>query len=83
MYLVKSSQAASLLPMLFDRFGPQSSILLDIDEDFYGVMKGSVPLSGINFRHIISLNDLLADTFNVIDIHGRLSINHDLVEPSN
>lgn len=66
--MIKESQASRLLPAILARL--DSSIVLDIDEDYYGVMKGSDLLQGINFTYIESFNDVLSSTFSVKNVQG-------------
>ena len=66
--MLTESQAPRLLPAILAK--PDSSIILDIDEDYYGVMKGSDLLHGINFTYIQAFNEILESSFLVKNVNG-------------
>ncbi|XP_067932663.1 uncharacterized protein [Watersipora subatra] len=67
LYMMKSSMAAAGLPETLETSTLPSSIMLDIDEDFFGVMKGSDSLGDVDFKLIEQFNNLLADTFTILN----------------
>jgi len=69
MHMVKSSQAPVILPSILAKT-KDAPIILDIDEDYFGVMSGSDLLEGINFKLIGKFNELLADVFTIMNIKG-------------
>ena len=71
MYMIKSSTASQRLPRLLASFKSNSPVILDIDEDFYGVMNGSDLLKDIDFDTIDRFNELLAATFTVRSVTGK------------
>ena len=67
-YIIKASAAANFIPKILD--GTDSSIVLDIDEDFYGVMKGTELVPSVNFSTIEEFNDLLSKIFIIKNVKG-------------
>ena len=43
---------------------------MDIDEDFYGVMKGTELVPSVNFSTIEEFNDLLSEIFIIKNVKG-------------
>lgn len=46
--------------------------MLDIDEDYYGVMRGSDLLDGIDFSKIAAFDKLLGTIFTIKNIQGKI-----------
>ncbi|KAF6019264.1 hypothetical protein EB796_022433 [Bugula neritina] len=72
MHMVKSSQAPVILPSILAKT-KDAPIILDIDEDYFGVMSGSDLLEGINFKLIGKFNELLADVFTIMNIKDEVN----------
>ena len=74
MYLIKSSTASKILPQILQTLPEPSNILLDVDEDFYGVMNGSTLLADVDFELIEEFNQLLATIFTVLNTIGMFIV---------
>lgn len=64
-------------PSYLQRFLASSEIktpgfILDVDEDFYGVMRGSDMLGVLNFDHVFGLNHMLAKSLDVRTAQGNI-----------
>jgi len=46
-------------------------VILDIDEDFFGVADGAALLPSIPWEHVAGFNKLLASTFRIESVIGE------------
>ena len=67
-FYVKESSAAEVLPEVIDE--SDDSIVLDIDEDYYGVMKGTDLVPSLDFAIIWEFNALLKEVFIIKNVKG-------------
>ena len=67
-FYVRESSAAEVLPEVLDE--SDDSIVLDIDEDYYGVMKGTDLVPSLDFAIIWEFNTLLKEIFIIKNVKG-------------
>ena len=67
-HYVRESSAAEVFPEILDE--SDDSIVLDIDEDYYGVMKGTDSVSSVDFEDILELNTLLKQFLLIKNVKG-------------
>ena len=67
-FYVRESSAAEVLPEILDE--SDDSIVLDIDEDYYGVMKGTDLVPSLDFAIIWEFNTLLKEVFIIKNVEG-------------
>ena len=67
-FYVRESSAAEVLPDILDE--SDDSIVLDIDEDYYGVMKGTDLVPSLDFAIIWEFNALLKEVFIIKNVKG-------------
>ena len=67
-FYVRESSAAEVLPEVLDE--SDDSIVLDIDEDYYGVMKGTDLVPSLDFAIIREFNTLLKEVFIIKNVKG-------------
>ena len=67
-FYVRESSAAEVLPEVLDE--SDDSIVLDIDEDYYGVMKGTDLVPSLDFAIIREFNTLLKEVFIIKNVRG-------------
>ena len=67
-FYVRESSAAEVLPEILDE--SDDSIVLDIDEDYYGVMKGTDLVPSLDFAIILEFNALLKEVFIIKNVEG-------------
>ena len=65
---MRESSAAEVLPEVLDE--SDDSIVLDIDEDYYGVMKGTDLVPSLDFAIIQAFNTLLKEVFIIKNVDG-------------
>ena len=74
-FYVRESSAAEVLREVLDE--SDDSIVLDIDEDYYGVMKGTDSVSSVDFEDIVELNTQFLIIKNVKGIWAMYQLNID------
>ena len=67
-FYVRESSAAEVLSEVLDE--SDDSIVLDIDEDYYGVMKGTDLVPSLDFAIILEFNTLLKEVFIIKNVKG-------------
>ena len=67
-HYVREYLAVEVLPEVLDE--SDESIVLDLDEDYYSVMKGTDSVSSVDFEDILELNTLLKQVLLIKNVKG-------------